>query len=136
MALLAAAAPARLAELAASLPALPEAQELRSPETGLALVRGRQGGDGAAFNLGEMTLTRCAVRLASGTVGHAFLAGRSHAHARLAALLDAMLQDDPTGPVRSLVLEPLAAEAEAARTQRLRRAAATRVDFFGLVRMG
>src|SRR5262249_42420997 len=32
--------------------------ELRAPETGLVMLRGRIGGDGAAFNLGEATVTR------------------------------------------------------------------------------
>ena len=38
------------------------------------VVRGRVGATGAAFNLGEMTVTRASVRLASGNVGHAFFA--------------------------------------------------------------
>src|SRR5512139_3658243 len=36
---------------------------LRAPETGLVMLRGRMGATGAAFNLGEATVTRCAVRL-------------------------------------------------------------------------
>ena len=34
------------------------------------------GGGGAAFNLGEMTVTRCTVRTETGFVGHAYVAGR------------------------------------------------------------
>ncbi len=33
------------------------------------MVRGRAGGGGSAFNLGEMTVTRCSVRIATGQVG-------------------------------------------------------------------
>ena len=38
-------------------------QWLRQPETGLVMVRGRIGGTGAKFNLGEVPVTRCALRL-------------------------------------------------------------------------
>src|SRR5262245_24776306 len=65
---------------------------LRAPETGLVMVRARAGGTGDKFNLGEMTLTRCALRLADGTVGVAYIQGRSHRKAELAALADALLQ--------------------------------------------
>ena len=60
------------------------------------MARGRPGGDGAPFNLGEMTVTRCTVRLEDGTVGHAYVAGRDMRQAELAAVLDAVLQ----GPAR------------------------------------
>jgi hypothetical protein len=39
---------------------------LRPPEPGLVLVRGRMGGLGDPFNLGEMAVTRSAVRLTTG----------------------------------------------------------------------
>lgn len=35
--------------------------ELRPAETGLVMLRGRIGGDGAPFNAGEATVTRAAV---------------------------------------------------------------------------
>ena len=66
---------------------------LRGPETGLVMVRARAGGTGARFNLGEMTVTRCSVGLPDGTVGHAWVGGRSPRHAELAAVFDALLQD-------------------------------------------
>lgn len=120
---------ARLAEA----PPLPPHLRLRGPETGLVMVRGRAGGDGAPFNLGEMTVTRCAVRLEDGTVGHAYLAGRDRRGAELAAALDAALQD-PTRRLALLatVVEPLAAEQEAVRATTARKAAATRVRFLAL----
>ena len=55
---------------------LPRAHCLRPPETGLVMVRGRMGGSGGKFNLGEVAVTRCAVRLDGGTVGHR-LGGRA-----------------------------------------------------------
>ena len=36
---------------------------LRRPETGLMMVEARTGGTGQRFNLGEVTVTRCALRL-------------------------------------------------------------------------
>ena len=51
--------------------ALPDYENLREPENGLVMVRGRIGGDGAPFNLGEATVSRAAVRLATGEIGRA-----------------------------------------------------------------
>ncbi len=108
---------------------------LRPPETGAVMVRGRAGATGAPFNLGEMTVTRCALRLGSGQVGHAYVAGRSHEKARIAALCDALMQDDDrAAAVRKLVLAPLAEAAAAARETLAAKAAATRVEFFTLAR--
>ena len=108
---------------------------LRNPQTGLVMVRGRVEGTGDRFNLGEMTVTRCALRLPDGAHGVAYVQGRSHRKAELAALADALLQ---TPGARSAVVQgliaPLRARADAeARTQR-RKAQATRVEFFTLSR--
>ncbi len=108
---------------------------LRPPETGAVMVRGRAGGTGAPFNLGEMTVTRCALRLGGGQVGHAYVAGRSHAKARIAALCDALMQDERHAPaVRAAVLAPLAEAAAEARAALAAKAAATRVEFFTVAR--
>jgi alpha-D-ribose 1-methylphosphonate 5-triphosphate synthase subunit PhnG len=99
------------------------------------MVRGRAGGDGDAFNLGEMTVTRCAMRLGA-HIGHAYIAGRDHAKARLAALLDAALQDTAWhDAVMQTIVEPLAAAQQEARAVEARKAAATRVDFFTMATM-
>jgi len=96
------------------------------------MVRGRAGGDGAAFNLGEMTVTRCAVRLGD-VVGHAYVAGRDKRQAELAALLDAALQDPARRPaLMAKVIAPLAAHQQAKHEAEARKAAATRVDFFAM----
>jgi alpha-D-ribose 1-methylphosphonate 5-triphosphate synthase subunit PhnG len=128
MALLAKAPPARLAAL---LPDLPAHQHLRQPEVGAVMVRGRVGGTAEPFNLGEMTVTRAAVQLPDGAVGHAWVQGRDKAHATRAAILDALLQTDTT---HHALIETLAAEAEARRNARAAKAAATKVDFFTMVR--
>jgi alpha-D-ribose 1-methylphosphonate 5-triphosphate synthase subunit PhnG len=112
---------------------LPPHQRLRGPETGLVMLRGRAGGDGAPFNLGEMTVTRCSVRLPDGTVGHAYRAGRDARAAELSALLDALLQDKARrARLLDAVIAPLAAAEAAAAEAAARKAAATRVEFFAM----
>jgi alpha-D-ribose 1-methylphosphonate 5-triphosphate synthase subunit PhnG len=135
MATLAQAAPAELKRLwqEAGLP--DEAQLLRGPETGLVTLRGRIGGGGAPFNFGEATVTRATVRLASGAVGHAYALGRDKEKARLSAICDALWQDPGRrAEVEARILGPLRAAADAADDKRRAQTAATKVDFFTLVR--
>ena len=115
--------------------ALPACTWLRRPEIGMVMLRGRAGGSGAQFNLGEATVTRCAVKSAAGQVGSGHVLGRDARHAELVARFDAALQD-PAWQSRLLqqVIEPLAAAQRAQRDEASRRAAATRVEFFTLVR--
>ena len=131
--LMATAAPGRLAALCAGR-AMPAGDWLRPAEIGTVMVRGRIGGTGAPFNLGEMTVTRASVRLPCGTVGHGHVQGRDKGAARLAALCDAMLQTDAADDIRARVIAPLAEEAGARTAARAARAAATRVEFFTLAR--
>ena len=108
---------------------------IRPPETGLVMLRGRIGGSGSAFNLGEATVTRCAVRTAKGHEGHAYVMGRNQAHAKLAAVCDALLQDESQrAEVDAQVLQPLQALMAERHSLAARKAAATKVDFFTLVR--
>jgi len=107
---------------------------LRAPEVGSVMVRGRAGAVGAAFNLGEMTVTRCALTLESGEVGHAYVSGRRKRCAEAAALVDALMQTAAADRIRAAVLGPLEHEHGARRAGRAARAAATRVDFFTMVR--
>lgn len=107
---------------------------LRGPEIGAVMVQGRAGGTGDAFNLGEMTVTRCSLRLAGGAVGHAVVPGRSADHARRAALVDALMQTDEAAMLRARVLEPLSRAEVAAAAQRAAKAAATQVEFFTMIR--
>ena len=134
MSVLARAVPDRLEARLADLGALPEFTWLRPPEVGGVMVRGRMGGTGAPFNLGEMTATRCALKLETGEVGHAYVQGRDKRHAERAALADAMMQTERSGEVRTRVLDPLEAEAAEARKARAAKAATTKVEFFTMVR--
>src|SRR5204862_5507635 len=74
--------------------ALPAHEDLREPENGLVMVRGRVGGDGAPFNLGEATVSRAAVRLSTGEIGFGYTLGRDGAKARTIALGDALVQSE------------------------------------------
>ncbi|MEI4485724.1 phosphonate C-P lyase system protein PhnG [Frigidibacter sp. MR17.14] len=134
MGLLARSQPGRLAAAVEALGTPPGHDWLRAPEVGAVMVRGRVGGAGAAFNLGEMTVTRCALRLASGEVGHGYVQGRDKAHATRAALVDALLQGPRAAEVEAGVLAPLRADEAARRDLRAAKAAATRVEFFTLQR--
>ncbi len=115
---------------------LPAFIRLRGPEVGLVMLRGRAGGTGAPFNLGEATVARCTVRTADGWVGHAYCLGRDLRQAELAAALDAALQDPAlTLELDAAVIQPLAT-AQAARRETLSlRAAATQVQFYTLATM-
>lgn len=118
---------------AAGLPS--EAELLRGPETGLVTVRGRIGGGGAPFNVGEATVTRATVRLASGQVGHCYALGRDKQKARLAAIADALWQDSAhRDEVQTKLIAPLQAALAQARETRHAETAATKVDFFTMVR--
>ncbi len=106
---------------------------LRAPEAGLMMVRARAGGSGQRFNAGEMTVTRCSIRLEDGTVGHGYVAGRDKARAETIARLDALMQG-----VASAQAEPIVAaletEIEALAEARQSKSAPTKVEFLTMVR--
>ncbi len=124
----------RLAELSRASGITAPFAWLRPPEIGTIMIRGRAGGTGAPFNLGEMTVTRASLRLESGQVGHGHVQGRDKAAAEWAALIDALMQTDRAPAIATAVLTPLAQEMAASAQTRAEKAAATRVEFFTLVR--
>ena len=111
-----------------------EYQLIRAPEIGMTLVRGRMGGTGAPFNVGEMTVTRCVVRLADGRTGYSYLAGRDKPRAELAALADAHLQGPQQTHWLNTLIEPLAQAQALRRAEQEAATAASKVEFFTLVR--
>lgn len=137
MAVLALADEAELEEAATRLAGSFSYTFLRRPEAGLLMVEGRAGNSGRRFNLGEMLVTRCVVRLErqgySATEGYSFIQGNRPRHAELAAVFDALLQQDDE-PLESSLIEPLAARRDKALRKRAEKTAATKVDFFTLVR--
>ena len=135
MATLAHAEAHELADRLALLPALPESEDLRPAEIGLVMLRGRVGGDGAPFNLGEATVTRAAVRLETGEIGHSYILGRQPEKARLAAVCDALWQHPGyRGRIESEVLAPIRARIDGERDRGRARTAATKVEFFTMLR--
>ena len=114
---------------------LPAHVQLREPEDGLVMIRGRVGGDGAPFNLGEATVSRAAIRLVSGEVGFGYALGRDREKARLIALCDALIQTQAHAALlEAQVIVPLREAMVASRAQAAAEAAATRVDFYTMVR--
>lgn len=134
MGLLARAPEGRAAALFEVLGTKIHATVLRAPEVGSVMIRGRTNASGAPFNLGEMTVTRCALRLEDGTVGHGYVQGRRKVDAEIAARIDALMQTDAAIRIRDEVLAPLKAEESARRTARAEKAAATKVEFFTMAR--
>lgn len=135
--LLARGAPDELERLAAPVLADYGFEWLRAPEQGLVMVRARIGNRGDRFNLGEATVTRCAVRHrgAEGQVvaGVGHVLGRDNARAERIAKLDALLQLAALRPLlQRTVLEPLAAHTADRRADERGRTEASRVRFFTL----
>lgn len=113
----------------------PQVELVRGPETGLIALRGRMGGGGAEFNFSEATVTRATIRLGDGSVGHAIMLGRDERKAKLAAVIDAMATNPQhTDTIMSKIVEPLMAANEARDEKRASETAATKVDFFTMVR--
>lgn len=133
--LLAKATTSELESALAALGPIPDFTALRGPETGLVMVKGRIGGGGAPFNLGEATVSRASIRLADGRVGHGYRLGTDRKAAQLSAVLDALAQDEAA---RNTLETALFAPLEARLTQEAERleaeTAATKVDFFTMVR--
>lgn len=112
-------------------------ETLREPEVGLVMLRGRIGGDGDRFNLGEATLTRCVVRLRGpdGTpaIGVGYRLGRDLERVRWIAQFDALLQlRTHQADLQRSVVEPLAALVARQRAEAAARSAATQVRFLAL----
>ena len=134
MGLLAKASRAELQSAWDALGEQPAVQAVRGPETGLVMVRGRIGGGGAPFNLGEATVTRASIRLEDGVVGHGQSLGTDGAKARLAAIFDALFQQPARKAEVEALLDAVAARVADEDAGKARQTAATRVDFFTMVR--
>ena len=111
----------------------PDVQMIRGPETGLIMLRGRTGGGGAPFNLGEATVSRASVRIGTGEVGHGYCLGRDEEKAKLIAVIDALYQREPQN-IEFAILRPLRDIAYERDKQVRDETAATKVEFFTMVR--
>lgn len=134
MAVMARASSAELSEALALQGAMPQHEILKRAEAGTVMIEGRAGGSGTRFNLGEATVTRCVVRLADGNIGVAYALGADRRKVHLAALLDGILQATRPNERILAAIDMLATRQLAARVEVSRKAAATKVEFFTLVR--
>jgi alpha-D-ribose 1-methylphosphonate 5-triphosphate synthase subunit PhnG len=123
----------QLEEAWAGLEPTPAFAAVRGPETGLVMIRGRIGGGGAPFNLGEATVSRATIRLETGEIGFGQTLGLAPRKAELAALFDALVQRDEYAALVGALVTSIEADIEQD-AEHLRRTAATRVDFFTMVR--
>jgi alpha-D-ribose 1-methylphosphonate 5-triphosphate synthase subunit PhnG len=135
LAVLARATLAELESMASAAGELPPLTAVRPPEIGMLMLRGRVGGTGNPFNLGEASVVRCAVRLGDGPLGVSYALGRDKRRAELAALFDAMLQDPRySDELQCSLIAPLALAQAQARQRRQRDVAGSKVEFFTMVR--
>jgi alpha-D-ribose 1-methylphosphonate 5-triphosphate synthase subunit PhnG len=135
MSVLACASTAEIESAIASVEGIPAHEDIRLPESGLVMLRGRIGGDGAPFNLGEASVSRAVVKLASGEAGIGYVLGRDQAKAKLIALCDALVQaEGHHETIERVVLAPIRSRLQAERELQERQTAATKVEFFTLVR--
>jgi alpha-D-ribose 1-methylphosphonate 5-triphosphate synthase subunit PhnG len=135
MRLCAAASEAELSAAVDALSPLPAFDTVRAPEAGLVMVRGRIGGSQQPFNVGEATVTRACIQLATGETGHSYLLGRHEKKARLAAILDAAGQRaEFAAQIEEHLIRPVSQRVAAQTAQRQCETEATRVNFFTLVR--
>ncbi len=110
-------------------------RDLKPAEMGLVMLRGRIGGDGRAFNLGEATMARAVIELPDGRRGFGHVLGRDRERARLAAIADALWQGAADqGIVEREIVAPVSARLTHEKARQRAEAAATKVDFFTLVR--
>ena len=107
---------------------------LRTPEIGSIMAQGRMGVTGDKFNIGEVTITRCSLKLNCGTVGHSYVQGRSKKKAEISALCDALMQTEMSNEINKSIIIPLEKIKKNNKDKILSKAEATKVDFFTLVR--
>ncbi len=107
---------------------------LRTPEIGSIMAQGRMGVTGDKFNIGEVTITRCSLKLNCGTIGHSYVQGRSKKKAEISALCDALMQTKMSKEINKNIIIPLEKIKKDNKHKILSKAEATKVDFFTLVR--
>lgn len=132
-------APQEMLEQSLSQHVHAQPQWLRQPEIGLMMIQGRTGGSGERFNLGEITVTRCALKLTDsslqGHVGVSYVLGRNHRRAKLAAIADALLQEPAQREQLEItLLRPVRLHLQQLMIARTKRAQSTKVDFMTVAR--
>lgn len=105
------------------------------PEVGLLMVQSGADGSHPAFNLGEMSVTKCVLEVKGQNLGYAMILGSDLVHAELAALFDGLLQHpDYRNDLKSNLINMLA-EKQLQKDRSLEKDVAdTTVEFFTLKR--
>ena len=110
-------------------------EHVRPAESGMVMLRGRMGGTGDAFNLGEASVARCALRVGASALGVGYALGRDKRKAELIAVFDALLQDERrVGDLDARVVQPLARQQASQQQARAAAAASSKVEFYTFVR--
>jgi len=65
---------------------------ITKPETGMIMVRARADNKKSGFCLGEISVTKCILKIEKKIMGYAMVMGSDHDHAKNAALFDGLLQ--------------------------------------------
>ncbi|WP_321494074.1 phosphonate C-P lyase system protein PhnG [uncultured Desulfobacter sp.] len=108
---------------------------ITGPETGLLMVQARADGTGGRFYMGEVSVTKCVVEIDATYMGYGMVTGSDRDHARLAALLDALLQHPAYhDELENGLLARLAEKQKKAARDLESCVAPTRVNFFTLKR--
>jgi alpha-D-ribose 1-methylphosphonate 5-triphosphate synthase subunit PhnG len=134
MDMLAKATMTELEDAFATIAPAPAIAPVRGPETGMIMVRGRIGAGGAPFNLGEATVSRATIRLSTGEIGHGQTLGGNRMKARLIAVFDALAQRPEHAPLVGSLVASVAQRVATEDRLLGEETAATRVDFFTMVR--
>jgi len=125
---------AELEDAFATLSTAPSVSPVRGPETGLIMLRGRIGAGGAPFNLGEATVSRASIRLSTGEIGHGQCLGGDRNKTRMIAIFDALAQRSEHSALVGGLVATVAERLTNEDRQLAAETAATRVDFFTMVR--
>ena len=129
---------ASVAQLEGALPqdgTLAPITTVRPAEVGMVMLRGRVGGTGNPFNLGEASVARCAVRLGDGPLGVGYVLGRDKRRAEMVAIFDALLQDPVHhAAMHDKLISSLAQSQSQARALQHDAVAQSKVEFFTFVR--
>ena len=110
-------------------------RRLKGPVSGLIALHGRIGGGGDPFQFGEATLSRAVIELETGEIGYGQALGRDLAKVERCAVIDALAQNpEHAHQIETELIAPLRDQLIEADDSAREKVAATKVDFFTLVR--
>lgn len=108
---------------------------IRPPQTGMVMAVARTETTGEPFNLGEVSVTRCALRLESGETGFGYSMGSDTEQVLHIALIDALAQvDDNFDTLSAEVINPLKQKIADRQKRQKALTDTTKVDFLTITR--